>query len=224
MSSDNSQKPEKPTDTDVNQENEALTKEQKKEQNHKKRMQKSKERIDAKIEAAQEERGLFIVITGNGKGKSTSGFGTIARAVGHDLKAAVVQYVKGTWACGERNLLAKAGVEFHVMGTGFTWNTQDQTTDIVAAQKVWKESQRLLADESVDVVMLDELTYMVTYKYIDLEEVISAIKNRPPMQHVIVTGRACHRSLIELADTVSEVQPLKHAFQAGVKAQKGIDW
>ena len=122
-----------------------------KEQNHKKRMQKTKERIDAKIEAAQEERGLFIVITGNGKGKSTSGFGTVARAVGHGLNAAVVQYVKGTWACGERQLLANAGVEFHVMGTGFTWNTQDKESDIAAAQKVWQESKRLLADKNIDV-------------------------------------------------------------------------
>jgi len=197
---------------------------EKKEQNHKNRMQKTKERVDAKIEAAQDERGLFIVITGNGKGKSTSGFGTVARAVGHGLNAAVVQYVKGTWACGERNLLENAGVEFHVMGTGFTWNTQDKETDIAAAQKVWQESKRLLADESVDLVLLDELTYMVSYKYIELEEVLEAIKNRPAMQHVIVTGRSCHRALIEIADTVSEVQSIKHAFDNGVQAQQGIDW
>jgi len=195
-----------------------------KEKNHKNRMQKTKERVDAKIDAAQEERGLFIVITGNGKGKSTSGFGTVARAVGHGLTAAVAQYVKGTWSCGERNLLENAGVEFHVMGTGFTWNTQDKESDIAAAQKVWKESKRLLSDKTIDVVLLDELTYMVSYKYIELEEVLEAIKNRPPMQHVIVTGRSCHRTLIDLADTVSEVQSIKHAFDNGVKAQKGIDW
>lgn len=195
-----------------------------KQKNHKERMQKTKERVDAEIESAQDERGLLIVITGNGKGKSTSGFGTIARAVGHGLKAAVVQYIKGSWACGERELLANAGVEFHVMNTGFTWNTQDKEKDIAAAQKVWQETKRLLTDESVAVLLLDEITYMVSYKYIDLDEVISALKNRPAMQHVIITGRSCHRSLIELADTVSEVQSVKHAFDSGVKAQKGIDW
>lgn len=192
--------------------------------NHQERMQKTKEKVDAKIDAAQEERGLLIVITGNGKGKSTSGFGTIARAVGHGLNAAVAQFIKGTWACGERQLLANAGVEFHVMNTGFTWNTQDKEKDIAAAQKVWNETKRLLTDKSIDVLLLDEITYMVTYKYIELDEVIDALKNRPAMQHVIITGRSCHRALVELADTVSEIQSVKHAFEDGVKAQKGIDW
>lgn len=195
-----------------------------KDQKHQARMQKVKENVDARIDAAQEERGLLIVITGNGKGKSTSGFGTVARAVGHGLSAAVLQFIKGSWACGERNLLEKSGVEFHVMATGFTWNTQDKSTDIAAATKVWQEAKRLLADESIDVVLLDELTYMLAYKYLDLDEVINAIVNRPAMQHVIITGRACHRSIIELADTVSEVQSIKHAFDNGIKAQKGIDW
>lgn len=195
-----------------------------KDENHQKRMQKTKEKVDARIEAAQEERGIFIVITGNGKGKSTSGFGTVTRAVGHGLTAAVAQFIKGTWDCGERNLLEKNGVEFHVMNTGFTWNTQDREKDIAAADKVWQEAKKLLADESVDLVMLDELTYMITYKYLDLDEIIEAIKNRPANQHVIVTGRACHRTLVDLADTVSEVRPTKHAFDNGIKAQKGVDW
>ncbi|MCW8863994.1 MAG: cob(I)yrinic acid a,c-diamide adenosyltransferase [Colwellia sp.] len=191
---------------------------------HKKRMQAVKEKVDQRIENAQEERGIVIVITGNGKGKSTSGFGTIARAAGHGLNAAVVQYIKGTWACGERQLLENAGVSFDVMGTGFTWNTQDKAQDIAAAQKVWQRSKELLSDSRVDVLLLDEITYMVAYKYIDLEEVLSAIKNRPQSQHVIITGRGCHRAIIELADTVSEVQSIKHAFDNGIKAQKGIDW
>ncbi|MEW6982172.1 cob(I)yrinic acid a,c-diamide adenosyltransferase [Colwelliaceae bacterium 6471] len=201
-----------------------MTEQDKKEQRHQARMQRVKEKVDEKINAAQEERGIFIVITGNGKGKSTSGFGTVARAVGHGLKTAVVQFIKGTWECGERNLLEKAGTEFHVMATGFTWNTQDKEKDTAAAQLAWQEAKRLLADDSVDVVLLDELTYMVSYKYIDLDEVIDAIVNRPFNQHVIITGRACHRSLLELADTVSEIQSIKHAFDAGIKAQKGIDW
>jgi cob(I)alamin adenosyltransferase len=196
----------------------------KKSSQHKKRMQAVKEKVDERINNAQEEKGLLIVITGNGKGKSTSGFGTVARAVGHGLKAAVVQYVKGTWACGERNLLENAGVSFDVMGTGFTWNTQDKTQDIEAAQQVWQRNKVLLQDESIDLVLLDELTYMVAYKYIDLDEVISALENRPRDQHVIITGRGCHRAIIDLADTVSEVQSVKHAFDNGIKAQKGIDW
>ncbi len=191
---------------------------------HKKRMQAVKEKVDQRIDNAKEERGLLIVITGNGKGKSTSGFGTIARAVGHGLNAAVVQYIKGTWACGERSLLENAGVNFDVMATGFTWNTQDKAQDIAAAQKVWQRSKALMADNSVDVILLDELTYMIAYKYIDLDEVIAALNNRPKDQHVIITGRGCHRAIIELADTVSEIQSIKHAFDNGVKAQKGIDW
>ncbi len=191
---------------------------------HKKRMQAVKEKVDQRIDSAQDERGLIIVITGNGKGKSTSGFGTIARAVGHGLNTAVVQYIKGTWACGERTLLENTGVSFDVMATGFTWNTQDKAKDIAAAQKVWQRSKALLADNSIDVILLDEITYMIAYKYIDIEELIAALKCRPKHQHVIITGRGCHRSIIELADTVSEVQPIKHAFDNGVKAQKGIDW
>jgi len=135
-----------------------------------------------------------------------------------------VQYIKGSWECGERNLLENAGVEFHVMGTGFTWDTQDKETDKQAAQVVWEESKLLLADESVDLVLLDEITYMVAYKYLDLDEVLEALTNRPINQHVVITGRGCHRSIIELADTVSEVQSIKHAFNDGIKAQKGIDW
>jgi cob(I)alamin adenosyltransferase len=191
---------------------------------HKARQQKVKADVDAKIAAAQEEKGILLVLTGNGKGKSTSGFGTVARAVGHGKKAAVVQFIKGTWECGERNLLEGAGVEFHVMGTGFTWETQDKEKDTAAAVLAWEAAEKLLQDESIDCLMLDELTYMVSYHYLDVERVLSALKNRPPMQHVIITGRACHRAIIELADTVSEVQPLKHAFEAGIKAQQGFDY
>lgn len=191
---------------------------------HRARQQKLKAGVDAKIAAAQDEKGILLVLTGNGKGKSTSGFGTVARAVGHGKKAAVVQFIKGTWECGERNLLEGAGVEFHVMGTGFTWETQDKEKDTAAAELAWEAAEKLLQDESIDCLMLDELTYMVSYHYLDVERVLSALKNRPPMQHVIITGRACHRAIIELADTVSEVQPIKHAFEAGIKAQQGFDY
>ncbi|MEH6465042.1 MAG: cob(I)yrinic acid a,c-diamide adenosyltransferase [Shewanella psychromarinicola] len=191
---------------------------------HKARQQKVKVGVDAKIAAAQEEKGILLVLTGNGKGKSTSGFGSVARAVGHGHKAAVVQFIKGSWACGERNLLEGAGVPFHVMGTGFTWDTQDKEKDTQAAMEAWLEAEKLLKDESINMVLLDELTYMVSYHYIELERVLTALKNRPAMQHVIITGRACHRDIIELADTVSEVQPIKHAFNDGIKAQLGFDY
>ena len=191
---------------------------------HKQRMQKLKDKVDSRIDSATDERGILIVITGNGKGKSTSGFGTVARAVGHGLNAAVAQFIKGTWACGERKLLENAGVKFSVMGTGFTWNTQDKEKDIAAAKQVWIKCKELLSDNNLDLVLLDEMTYMLSYKYLDLDEVIEALNNRPKHQHVIITGRACHRAIIELADTVSEVQSIKHAFDSGIKAQKGIDW
>ncbi|MDK9781459.1 cob(I)yrinic acid a,c-diamide adenosyltransferase [Vibrio sp. B172a] len=198
--------------------------EENKEARHKARQQKVKEQVDAKIAAAQEEKGLLLIITGNGKGKSTSGFGTITRAVGHGLKCSVAQFIKGTWDNGERNLLEKLGVEFQVMATGFTWETQNKSADTEAAQLVWQECKRMLGDESIDVVLFDELTYMVSYGYIDLDEVVEALNNRPKMQSVVITGRGAHRTLIEMADTVSEVKNVKHAFESGVKALKGVDW
>ncbi|EOV4646956.1 cob(I)yrinic acid a,c-diamide adenosyltransferase [Vibrio parahaemolyticus] len=198
--------------------------EENKEARHKARQQKVKEQVDARIAAAQEEKGLLLIITGNGKGKSTSGFGTIARAVGHGLTCSVAQFIKGTWDNGERNLLEKLGVEFQVMATGFTWETQNKTADTEAAQLVWKECKRMLQDDSIDVILFDELTYMVSYGYIDLDEVVEALNNRPKMQSVVITGRGAHRTLIEMADTVSEVKNVKHAFESGVKALKGVDW
>ena len=201
-----------------------MSSQQTKEARHKERQQKVKQKVDAKIEAAQEERGLLLIITGNGKGKSTSGFGTIARATGHGQSCSVAQFIKGTWDNGERNLLEKLGVEFQVMATGFTWETQNKDTDTQAAQQVWQECKRMLKDDSIDVILFDELTYMVNYGYIELDEVIEALQNRPKMQSVIITGRAAHCSLIEIADTVSEVKNVKHAFESGVKALKGVDW
>ncbi|HAS61631.1 MAG TPA: cob(I)yrinic acid a,c-diamide adenosyltransferase [Vibrio sp.] len=195
-----------------------------KQQRHKARQEKVKQQVDAKVAAATEVKGLLLIITGNGKGKSTSGFGTIARAVGHGMKCSVAQFIKGTWENGERNLLEKLGVDFQVMATGFTWETQNKDADTQAAQQVWQECKRMLQDESIDVILFDELTYMVSYGYIDLDEVVEALNNRPQMQSVVITGRAAHRTLIEMADTVSEVKNVKHAFESGVKALKGVDW
>lgn len=195
------------------------------EQKHTARQQKIKANVDERVAKATEEKGVLVVITGNGKGKSTSGFGTVLRAVGHGLKPGIVQFIKGSkWECGEMNILKQFPVEHHVMGTGFTWETQSKETDIAAAKVAWEKSKEMLSNPELDMVLLDEMTYMVTYGYIDLDEVIEVLNNRPKMQHVLITGRACHRRLLEIADTVSEVQPVKHAFKAGIKAQKGLDW
>ncbi|XQW85007.1 cob(I)yrinic acid a,c-diamide adenosyltransferase [Thalassotalea piscium] len=194
-------------------------------QQYKARQQKQKKKVADRVAKATEERGVLVVITGNGKGKSTSGFGTVLRALGHGLKPGIVQFIKGTkWECGELNILKQFPIEHYVMGTGFTWETQDKEKDIAAAQLAWQESKRMLNDPSINIVLLDEMTYMIKYGYIDLDEIIETLNNRPAMQHVLITGRACHRRLTELADTVSEVQPIKHAFTIGVKAQKGLDW
>lgn len=201
-----------------------MTTDKLKQQRHQQRQQRLKTQVDSAIAAATEEKGLLLVITGNGKGKSTSGFGTVARAVGHGLRAAVVQFIKGSWDCGERNLLAQHGVQFSVMATGFTWDTQDKAADIAAAEQVWQQAEQYLADPAIDLVLLDELTYMLSYHYIDLTRIEQALLNRPVTQHVIITGRACHRRLIDMADTVSEVQNIKHAFDHGIKAQRGVDW
>lgn len=135
-----------------------------------------------------------------------------------------MQFIKGTWPNGERKLLEPHGVEFQVMATGFTWDTQNRESDTAACREVWQHAKRMLADPSLDMVLLDELTYMVAYDYLPLEEVVKALNERPHQQTVIITGRGCHRDILELADTVSELRPVKHAFDAGVKAQIGIDY
>ena len=194
------------------------------EDRHKQRQQKLKEQVDARIDAAKEQRGILIVFTGNGKGKTTAAFGTVTRAVGHGMRAAVIQFIKGEWPNGEKNLLEPHGVEFQVMSTGFTWETQNKETDTQACQAVWQHGKRMLADASLDLVVLDELTYMVSFGYLELQDVADALKARPAHQTVIITGRGCHRDLLEMADTVSELRPVKHAFDAGIKAQMGIDY
>ena len=194
------------------------------EDRHKQRQQKLKEQVDARIDAAKEQRGILIVFTGNGKGKTTAAFGTVTRAVGHGMRAAVIQFIKGEWPNGEKNLLEPHGVEFQVMATGLTGETQNKETDTEACQAVWQHGKRMLADASLDLVVLDELTYMVSFGYLDLQDVVDALKARPAHQTVIITGRGCHRDLLEMADTVSELRPVKHAFDAGIMAQQGIDW
>ena len=189
---------------------------------HAARMTRKKALIDAAIAAATDEHGLLIVITGNGKGKSTSAFGTAARALGHGMKVGVVQFIKSRTDTGEEAFLGQHA-EWHVTGDGFTWDTQNREQDIATAQRGWAIAARMLADPSYQLVVLDELTYLLSYGYLDSDTVLDALAQRPPMQHVVVTGRAAPDALIELADTVSIIADEKHAFRAGVKAQPGID-
>jgi len=191
---------------------------------HQQRQQRLKEQVDARIAAATAVRGILMVFTGNGKGKTTAAFGTALRATGHAKRVAVVQFIKGDWPNGERNLLEQHGVEFQVMATGFTWETQNRETDTTACLAVWQHAQRMLADAQIDLVVLDEITYMVSMGYLPLEALIAALQQRPAQQSVIITGRGCHRTLTEMADTVTEMRPVKHAFDAGIQAQQGIDW
>jgi cob(I)alamin adenosyltransferase len=192
---------------------------------HKKAMIRKKEHIDGRIAEATIDKGLMVVLTGNGKGKSSSAFGMLARSVGHGLRCGVVQFIKGQWECGEQMMFQDNPlVEFYVMNTGFTWETQDREKDIEAALSTWEKAEALLKNEDTNVIILDELTYMLTYGYLDKELVLNALESRPSQQHVIVTGRNASKELIEIADTVTELGESKHAFYDGVKVQKGIDY
>ena len=191
---------------------------------HAARMARKKALIDAAIAGATDEHGLLLVITGNGKGKSTSAFGMVARALGHGMKVGVVQFIKNRTDTGEEAFLGRQpGVEWHVTGDGFTWDTQNREQDIATAERGWAIAARMLADPAYQLVVLDELTYLLSYGYLDNDTVLDALAQRPPMQHVIVTGRGAPDALVELADTVSVIADEKHAFRAGVKAQPGID-
>ena len=192
---------------------------------HAARMAKKKAHIDAAIAAATDARGLLVVVTGNGKGKSTSAFGMVARALGHGMKVGVVQFIKNRTDTGEEAFFSgQPGVEWHVTGDGFTWDTQDREQDIATAQRGWVIAARMLADPALQLVVLDELTYLLSYGYLDADIVLDALAQRPPMQHVVVTGRAAPLALTQLADTVSVIADDKHAFRAGVQAQPGVDY
>ena len=191
---------------------------------HKARAGKHKALVDSRIAAARIDKGLVLVLTGNGKGKSSSAFGMVARTLGHGRTAAVFQFIKSKEDVGERAFLSRQpGVTWENCGEGFTWETQDRRRDIAMAEAGWEKAKRALADPAVSLVVLDELTYLINYRYLSLDDVLPPIRNRPDMQHVIITGRAAHEDLIELADTVSAIRDEKHAFRAGVRAQAGID-
>lgn len=191
---------------------------------HQKRMERKKAVVDESIKAATEERGIVIVLTGNGKGKSSSAFGMAARALGHGMKVGIVQFIKGSFSTGEEPFFRQFDdVDYSVMGEGFTWETQDREGDIKSAEAAWQKAADLLADEQVDMVILDELNIVVKYGYLSIDKVLESLDKRPFMQHVIITGRGADQKLIDCADTVTEMRDIKHAFQAGVKAQNGIE-
>ncbi len=203
-----------------------MSDDERKEQRHKTAMQKQKTKVDARIAEAQQERGIALLLTGNGKGKSSSAFGMVMRALGYGQQVGVIQFIKGQQLSGEEIYLRDhcPQVTFYQMGTGFTWNTQDRSGDIAAAERTWAEAEALLKDPAHQLVVLDELTYMIAYKYLDENRVLQAIKERPYEQSVVVTGRGGGSALQELVDTVSEVKDLKHAFRAGIKARQGVDY
>jgi len=198
----------------------------KKDSSHKTKMQKLKENVDFSIAAADTERGVFILLTGNGKGKSSSAFGMVMRALGYGYKVGVVQFIKGTQLSGEELYVRDhcPQVTFQQMGTGFTWDTQDRSADIAAAEKSWAVAEKMLSDKSYHLVVLDELTYMLSFKYLDQEMIFKALKNRPQNQSVVVTGRGGGSVLADMADTVSEIKEVKHAYNSGVMARKGVDY
>ena len=192
---------------------------------HEERMQKKKAVIDSKINAADEERGVLVVNTGNGKGKSSAAFGVVARALGHGLKVGVVQFVKGRSDTGEEAFFRDLpNVAWHVGGEGFTWETQDKERDAKAAQHAWSIACGHLANPEIGLVVLDEMTYAFKYGWLDLDSVLATLNSRPAMQHVIITGRAAPEDLRAAADTVTDMGMEKHAFQAGIKAMPGLEW
>jgi len=198
--------------------------EQQSDARYRERMQKKKEIMDARIREASDERGVIIVNTGTGKGKSSAGFGMVARALGHGQKVGVVQFIKGKFATGEEAFFRQFdNVTYHVMGEGYTWETQDRERDVEMAETAWAQARALLQDESVNLVLLDELNIALKKEFLDLPTVLEDLANRPSMQHVVITGRGAPQDLIDIADTVTDMRKEKHAFESGVKAQQGVE-
>jgi cob(I)alamin adenosyltransferase len=193
---------------------------------HAEKMAKKKAARDKILATKTEERGLIIVYTGKGKGKSTAAFGLAIRAIGHGMRVGIVQFVKGVWETGERSVLARFPelVTLKAMGEGFTWDTQDRARDIAAARRAWETAKEMIADPSYNMIILDELNIVLRYDYLPLEEVLEALKNKPRKKHVVVTGRNAKPALVEIADLVTEMTLIKHPFRAGVKAQPGIEF
>lgn len=192
---------------------------------HKERMKSIKAHVDKRIAKAQEDKGTFVLLTGNGKGKSSSALGMVARALGHGMKVGVVQFLKGEWNTGEIDFFKRQdNVQWEIMPAGFTWETQNRESDVASSEQAWAKASQMLLDPSIDLVVLDELTYLLHYEYLAEDNVLTALMNRPDNQHLVVTGRGASDALIELADTVSEIKEIKHAFKRGIKAQKGLEF
>ena len=195
---------------------------------HNQKMRKIKEARDKLMATKTEEKGLIVVHTGAGKGKSSSGFGMIMRCIAHQMPCAVVQFIKGTWRTGERNFLEQRFAEdciFVVSGEGFTWETQDRARDIAAAEAGWKKAKELIKNPEIQFVMLDEINIALRYEYLDIDEVVEFLLNeKPPMTHVLLTGRNAKEELIAAADLVTEMTLVKHPFRDGIKAQKGVEF
>jgi cob(I)alamin adenosyltransferase len=192
---------------------------------HKARMARKKEVVDAGIQGAQRDQGVIVVVTGNGKGKSSSGFGMVARALGHGMKVGVVQFIKGAIPTGEERFFRRFPdeVQFHVAGEGYTWNTQDRERDIAKAESGWAKALELLRDPEIGLVVLDELNIALKSHYLDVRRVVADLEARPPMQHVVITGRGAPPELLKAAHTVSDITSLKHAFEQGIRAQNGVE-
>jgi cob(I)alamin adenosyltransferase len=191
---------------------------------HRIRAQRHKEVVDAKIARATESRGIVLVNTGNGKGKSSAAFGMMARALGHSMRVGVVQFIKGSFSTGEETFFRRfPEVEYHVMGDGFTWETQDKQRDITSAHAAWAVACTMLSNPDIALVVLDEINIALKLHYLEVEQVLEALRKRPKMQHVVLTGRAAPDALIEYADTVTEMRMIKHAFDAGIQAQQGVE-
>lgn len=191
---------------------------------HKQRMQRKKSLMDRRIDAADIDQGILLVNTGAGKGKSSAGFGVVARALGHDLEVAVIQFIKGSFSTGEETFFRRQpNLHYHVMGDGFSWETQDLEQDRRSAEAAWQLACEYLQNESMGVVMLDELNIVLKRGLLPLDSVLTALQQRPAMQHAIVTGRNAPVELIKIADTVTEMKPIKHAFAAGIRAQQGME-
>lgn len=193
---------------------------------HRAKMANRKAHQDAKLAEKTIEKGLLIVNTGPGKGKSTAAFGLALRMLGHGRRVGVVQFIKGAWETGERQALARFGdlVAWHTMGEGFTWETQDRARDVAAAERAWAKALELMADPSFGLIVLDELNIALRYDYLDADEVVRALAGRREGLHVVVTGRNARPQLVEAADLVTEMGQAKHHFAAGVKAQQGIEF
>ncbi|WP_416222089.1 cob(I)yrinic acid a,c-diamide adenosyltransferase [Sphingomonas sanguinis] len=193
---------------------------------HAERMAKKKAAQDSKVAARDAEKGLIIVHTGKGKGKTTAALGMVIRAVGHGMRVGMVQFVKGAMTTGEAAVLARfPEVDFHAMGEGFTWNTQDRSRDIATARGAWEEVKRMIADPSYDLIVADELNIVLRYDYLPVDEVLEVLSTKGAMTHVVITGRNAPDALIEAADLVTDMTQVKHPFrEQGVKAQKGVEF